>query len=99
MQEAILKELSSILLQARSHQEMTTLLAGILTPQELEEIIRRWHLLTRLHKGQTQREIASELGVSLGKIARGSRLLKYGPDDFRSLFNRIQDNLPGGGND
>ena len=56
----------------------------------------RWRLLVLLERGTTQRDIARELGISLGKIARGSRLLKYGPEEFRALLLRIDACLDGG---
>ncbi|NLF18583.1 MAG: transcriptional regulator [Lentisphaerae bacterium] len=89
MQERQLRELSGLILQARNPQELEDLLQGLLTPQELDEIILRWRLLVRLMAGTPQRDISQELGISLGKIARGSRLLKYGPPKFRRLAQRL----------
>lgn len=89
MQEELLHELSWLFSQASGRGEIETLLRGLLTPQELEEVILRWRLIGMLLEGRTQRDISQELGISLGKIARGSRLLKYGPADFRQLAERI----------
>ena len=66
-------------------RELESLLEGLLTPQETEELVKRWQLLQRLLTDEPQRQIAKELGISLGTIARGSRLLKYGPVEFRQL--------------
>jgi Trp operon repressor len=88
-------DLAQILGKARNEAELKTLLGGLLAPQELEEVILRWSLLDELLGGRTQREISDRLGVSLGKIARGSRLIKYGPPEFRALFARIQQELKG----
>ena len=90
MQDAISELLTRIIRAARTPEELQTLLEGLLTPQELEEIDHRWRLLCRLDEGWTQRDIAKDLGVSLGKIARGSRLLKYGSPGFRDLVRRIR---------
>jgi len=89
MQEKELRILSGLLQKARDRNELETLLRGVLTPQEIDEIVLRWELLVRLLNGETQRQISQKLGVSLGKIARGSRLLKYGTPDFRELVERI----------
>ena len=89
MQEQQLDELSGLILQTRDRQELEVLLQGLLTPQELDEIVQRWRLMALLLQGTTQREISHELGISLGKIARGSRLLKYGPPSFRQLATRL----------
>lgn len=82
------KELLQILTTARTPKEMEALLDGLLTPQEIEELVKRWELMCRLVQDEPQRRIAQELGVSLGKIARGSRLVKYGPEAFRHLLER-----------
>jgi TrpR family transcriptional regulator, trp operon repressor len=82
------KELLKILSMARSPAELESLLDGLLTPQEIEELVKRWKLMCRLVEEMPQRRISHELGVSLGKIARGSRLVKYGPEPFRRLLKR-----------
>lgn len=89
MQEQQLDELSGLILQTRDRQELEALLQGLLTPQELDEVVQRWRLVALLLQGTTQRDISHELGISLGKIARGSRLLKYGPPNFRELATRL----------
>jgi Trp operon repressor len=82
------QELRKIFALARDGSELEALLDGLLTPQECEEFVKRWRLLERLAQGVPQRTIARELGVSLGTISRGSRLLKYGPAKFRALVRR-----------
>ena len=82
------QELRAILNTATSADELDSLLDGLLTPQEIEECIQRWRLLQKLLQEIPQREIAKELGISLGTIARGSRLIQYGPPLFRTLVKR-----------
>lgn len=82
-------ELSDILSRTRNRGELAVVLQGLLTPSELEGIHLRWRLLQCLEAGYTQRDIGQRLGISLGKIARGSRLLKYGEDDFCRVVRRI----------
>ena len=84
-----LKKLSGLILATRNREELETLIQGLFTPQEIEEVALRWELMARLLAGRTQRQISQDLGVSLGKIARGSRLLKYGSKDFPKLMNRL----------
>ena len=81
-------ELRKIFALARTGAELEGLLDGLLTPQECEEFVKRWRLMDLLARGVPQRTIAKELGVSLGTISRGSRLLKYGPAKFRALVRR-----------
>lgn len=61
-------------------------LTDILTPQELENVALRWQIVKELHKGVTQREVAKKLHVSLCKVTRGSRELKYGHQSFQYLI-------------
>ena len=85
-----LKEIAEIISNARNQRELELLLEGLLTPSELEVLHLRWHLLRLLQQGLTQREISKQLKISLGKIARGSRLLKYGSEDVTELVTRIR---------
>ncbi len=63
-------------------------LATLLTAPEREKIALRWRLVCLLEQGVTQRAIASELGISLCKITRGSHELKYGPESFRKAVQK-----------
>lgn len=93
MKRASLEKLSQIVGRAGNREEVMVLLEGLLTPHELDEAMTRWQLMAKLEAGVTQRDIAKQLGISLGKIARGSRLLKYGPPEFEELFRRIAGEL------
>ena len=53
-------------------------LEDILSPQEIETIDERIKLMYALVAGNTQREIAEELGISITTVSRGSRILQYG---------------------
>ncbi|MFO7820616.1 MAG: Trp family transcriptional regulator [Lentisphaeria bacterium] len=90
MNDELIDELCSVLEKARDRTELKTLLNGLLTPREISEVSVRWHLMQKLLEGRTHREIANDLGISLGKIARGSRLLQYGSSDFKTLLERIR---------
>ena len=94
-QDAPAKFVSQIIQAVDDPAELEKLLEGMLTPQELDEVCVRWQLLTRLLAGQTQRDIAHELGISLGTIARGSRLLKYGSPGLAELVMRIEEKRRG----
>ncbi|NOY79681.1 MAG: transcriptional regulator [Kiritimatiellaeota bacterium] len=82
-------ELITLFMAVKDSKEMGILLNGLLTPGEIREIVFRWRLIALLLEKKPQREIAAELGVSLGKISRGSRLLQYGPPEFRGLVERL----------
>jgi len=57
-------------------EEMKAFIEEILTPKEIQDLALRWKLLQELDKGKTQRSIASQYGISLCKITRGSKILK-----------------------
>lgn len=61
-------------------------LYSLLTKAEADEIAKRWALVKRIAEGVPQRTIASELGLSLCKITRGSRELKKADSPFRRML-------------
>lgn len=71
-----IKELSVLLKNIDSSEEVANFFKELLTESELETLSKRWRILTMLRDGYTQREIAKELQVSLCNITRGSRVIK-----------------------
>jgi TrpR family trp operon transcriptional repressor len=68
--------ISNILCRITDPKEMERFLAEILTPAELHDLALRWELMNKLSQGDSQRQIASDLGISLCKITRGAKILK-----------------------
>jgi TrpR family trp operon transcriptional repressor len=72
-------------------KELTEILAGISSPADIEKFFMdlslRWDLLKKLHRNVPQRVIASELGISLCRITRGSRILKSGDSIIKSILD------------
>ncbi|ARN55922.1 Trp family transcriptional regulator [Sedimentisphaera salicampi] len=79
------KELIQILLEIDNPADMECFLEEILTPSEKKDVILRWKLLKMVHSGMPQRQIASNLRISLCKITRGSKILKN-PDSTCKRF-------------
>jgi len=77
MNTSSLLRLSSFL-QSISTDELPALLEDLLTPSEINEITERIELLRQLKTGKTQREIASEMGISVTTVSRGNRVLQHG---------------------
>ena len=71
-----LSELADILSNINKPDEITRFFDEILTDKEKKDILLRWELMKMLERGIPQRTIASELGISLCKITRGSKILK-----------------------
>mgnify|MGYP001603770556 CR=1 FL=1 len=83
-----LREFAIILSRSETGQEAHEIMLAILTPRERKAIALRWRLVKLLALGMTQRAISRKLGISLCKITRGARELKYGPPGFRSAIAR-----------
>lgn len=73
-----LNDLIELFLSIKNREEMKDFLLGILTPKELEEIPTRLSIVKMLKSGTPQHEIASELGVGIATVTRGSAELKRG---------------------
>lgn len=80
-----IKELSEILAGLKNSEEIEMFLDELLTESERKDLSLRWKLMDRLHDGVPQRKISSELGISLCKITRGSKILK----DNQSISRKI----------
>ena len=78
-------ELIDIFCDITDKKMMGGVFSELFTPAELKDFTLRWALLKLLKKNYTQRDIASQLGISLCKITRGSRLIK----NQKSLVNSI----------
>lgn len=85
-----LKELYQLFASVESEREAALLLADILTPQEIASLCERWQLVQALHKGKPQRDIAKNLGISISKITRGSRMLQYGTGGFAYFLKKLK---------
>lgn len=83
-----IEELSEIISKINEPELISEFFKEILTPREYEEIAKRWMLVKKLDKGISQRQIASDLGISLCKITRGSRELKKEDSAFKEFIAR-----------
>lgn len=85
-----LQDLFELFSAIKTKDEARKLLNDILTPQELESIAERWQLIKQLHSGKPQRKIAQDLGISICKITKGSRVMKYGEGGFDIFLKRLK---------
>jgi TrpR family transcriptional regulator, trp operon repressor len=76
-----------VLASISSESETQKFLEEALTKNECLDLALRWHLLEMLSQGVPQRRIAEQLGVSLCKITRGSRLMK---DDASVVSSKLK---------
>jgi TrpR family trp operon transcriptional repressor len=83
-----IEELARIFADLDDPQLIKDFLVCMLTPKEIDEIARRWSLVKMLDRGDSQREIARKLGMSLCKITRGSKELKKRGSAFKRVLER-----------
>lgn len=82
------QEFLTIFSTIKDFKLLDAFLTDVLTPNEYDEIVKRWQVVKQLNQGITQRQIAKNLQISLAKISRGSRMLL----DKKGGFNQILNN-------
>jgi TrpR family trp operon transcriptional repressor len=87
--EENLDELTNVLAKTGNPGFIKDLLRCLLTHAEIADIAARWALVKALKQNVPQRKIASDLGISLCKIVRGSRELKKPESAFQKIFTPI----------
>jgi len=95
--EENLNELTGVLAETGDPEFIKDLLRCLLTPAETADIAARWALVKALKEKIPQRKIASDLGISLCKIVRGSRELKKPHSAFQKIFtpeSRVKEPSP-----
>ncbi|MFZ4394662.1 MAG: Trp family transcriptional regulator [Kiritimatiellia bacterium] len=86
--EQDVRDVAALFAGVSNQLEMRRMLDEILTPSELHDLALRWKLMQHLQAGVPQRRIATELGISLCKITRGSRILKRPQGMIRGILER-----------
>ena len=84
-----LMELSEAFSVAEDQKLILNFLECLLTKNELSEVASRWALVKMLDDGMSQRNIASELGLSLCKITRGSKELQKADSAFKKMIDLV----------
>lgn len=92
--EKALREVANILAKVDDPELIYGFLECLLTPYEFSEISSRWNLVKLIDQGMSQRKIATELGLSLCKITRGSKELKKKNSPFKKFID-IQKQIDG----
>ncbi len=82
------QEFLTILSTIKDLKLLDAFLTDVLTPNEYDEIVKRWQVVKQLNQGITQRQIAKNLQISLAKISRGSRMLLNKNGGFNQLLKK-----------
>ncbi len=72
-----LKLITDTLWRINTLEDLSGVLADLLTPAEITEVADRIRLLKMLREGKTQRVISEELAISVTTVSRGNRILQY----------------------
>ncbi len=91
MNDEYVSQLAELIVRLKDTELTKAFLSNILTSSDLDEISRRLQIFKLLHKGLPQREVAQELGVSVGTVSRGSRELKYGEPGIKVILDENED--------
>lgn len=82
-----IKEIMELIGEAPTEGIRLELLELIFTPNELEQLVARYEIVKHLVKGQkTQRDLSSELKLSIAKVTRGSNELKRRSAELRAYL-------------
>ena len=85
-------EIVDMLASETSGSQITALLDELFTESEVKDLCMRWELMKCLLQGKSQRVIADELGLSLCKITRGSKILKNDRSAVKKYLQNILNN-------
>ena len=81
-------DLISLIHRTPDEALLEDLLVGITTDKERHELAQRLEIVKRLRAGQPQSKIASDLGVGVATVTRGSKELNQGR--FKILEQLVQ---------
>jgi TrpR family trp operon transcriptional repressor len=71
-------DFTSLIYSIKDKQLLEDLLIGITTDKERRELTQRIEIVKRLLTGEAQAKIASDLGVGVATVTRGSKELSQG---------------------
>ena len=78
------------ILTLQTMEECRDFLENLCTASELEEMSRRLQAAKMLKNNFIYSEIAAQTGLSTATISRVNRCLKYGPDGYRNVLERLE---------
>jgi len=84
-------DLIDLFVKTDNREEMEKLFQDLFTNAEIKDFTLRWKLMDDLYCHIPQRKIASDLGISLCKITRGSKMLKKEDGYARKILSARHD--------
>ena len=80
-------ELVSFIHSIKSNEELGDFLYGLTTEKERKELVGRVEIVKRLLAGEAQHKIASDMGVGVATVTRGSKEITNGR--FKALRKQL----------
>ena len=84
-----LDEVIDVFTRTTDRDRMQKLFEELFTMKEKYDFALRWRLMKDLYRGVHQRDIAHDLGISLCKITRGSKILKQEDSACKHIFKEL----------
>ncbi len=83
------RELFEATMKLKTLDESHRFFRDLCTPEEIDEMARRWQVVKMLVKERSYREIAEEVEVSTATVARVAHWLNQGMGGYRTVLHRI----------
>ena len=87
------EDLLDLFASTNDRESMRLLFEDMFTDAEIKDLEIRWKLMNDLYNHVPQREIASNLHISLCRITRGSKMLKKKDGYVKSYLSNHYDDL------
>lgn len=89
-ENAATKELFEAVMKLRTTDEAHRFFRDLCTPEEIDEMARRWQTAKMLAEGElSYRDIADEAGVSTSTVARVAQWLYNGRGGYPLILRRL----------
>jgi len=76
-------------LKLKNKKELANFCRDLMTEAEIQEFASRWEVAQKLFIGESQRQIASETGVSITTVTRVNQWLKRGMNGYNLVLKRM----------
>ncbi len=83
------KELFEAIVKLRNADEAHRFFRDLCTPEEIDEMARRWQVAKRLAKDESYRTIAEAVDVSTATVTRVAQWLHSGKGGYQLILKRM----------
>ena len=83
------RELFKAMVSLKTPHETRQFFRDLCTPEEIDEMVRRWQVAKHLAKGESYREIADKVDVSTSTVTRVAHWLHSGMGGYQLILQRL----------